>query len=110
MPILLALLLVVLVFGGIPVLLLTRPARRARLAATRPRTLAAWWLLAALPWAAAWTWILRGGRFTVEVTTTPELVRAVTATVLALLVLVSLPAAVLTATWLRLRAADDGAA
>ena len=97
--------LVVLVFGGLPVLALTRRGPRARLAAAPPGALAAWWLLAALPWIAAWTWILRGRTFTIDVNGTADTVRAVAAAVLALLVLVSLPAAVVTATYVRLRAA-----
>lgn len=109
----LVLALVVLLFGGIPILLLTRAGPRARLAAVRPRALAAWWLLAALPWIAAWTWILRGDTFTIAIEGTADAVRAIAAAVLALLVLVSFPTAVVTATWLRLRGADgaaDGAA
>ena len=98
--------LVVLLFGGVPILLLTRRGPRARLAAARPRTLAAWWLLAALPWIAVWTWILRDGTFTIEIDGTLDAVRATAAALLALLALVSLPAAVVTATWLRFRSAD----
>ena len=98
--------LVVLLFGGLPILLLTRRGPRARLAGARPRALVAWWLLAALPWIAVWTWIARDGRFTIEVDGALDAARAVAAAVLALLVLVSLPAAVVTATWVRLRGAD----
>ena len=94
---------VILLFGGLPILLLTRRGARARLAAVRPRTLGAWWLLAALPWIAVWTWILRDGSYTVEIEGTLDAVRAIVAALLALLALVSLPTAVVTATWLRLR-------
>jgi len=104
----LALALVVLLFGGVPILLLTRRGRRERVAAVRPRALAAWWLLAALPWIAAWTWMLRGGTATIEIDGAADAARAIAATVLALLVLVSLPTAVVTATWLRLRGEDAG--
>jgi len=99
---------VILLFGGVPVLLLTRPARRARLAVAPRRALAAWWLLAAMPWIAAWWWILRGSIFTIDVASTTDRLRVAAAAVLALLVLVSLPAAVVTATWLRVRGPDDG--
>ena len=100
--------LVVLLFGGLPILLLTRRGPRARIAGARPGALLASWLLAALPWIAVWTWIVRGGRFTIAVDGPLDAARAIAAAVLALLVLVSLPSAVVTATWLRLRAADPG--
>ena len=98
--------LVVLVFGGVPILLLTRRGVRPRLAAAPPRALAAAWLLAALPWIAVWTWILRDGTFTVAIEGPVDATRAIVAALLALVVLVSLPAAVATATYLRVRGAE----
>lgn len=106
-------------FGGVLLLLLAalpawavaRPARAARIRGAGKGRVALWWLAAVAPWTALWLVFVTSTTISIHADTVGETAALAAAGLVAYLLLVAVPVAVLTATviWMagRRRAAAD---
>jgi hypothetical protein len=92
--------LVLLVLAALPAIVLTRPARAARVRAAAARPLLLWWVAALIPWATVAVATVLPVNITVSIHSTAKLVLAVLVLLVLWALLVVLPVGVITATLL----------